>query len=168
MDYFGDKKYYVIICYNMDNSFSLWPMIVLMVIFSYIFMNNLMLTFQNGIYNHLNKAYMALVMGGLMGMIHYIIMIWQGHRTSDMWYGLLLWTMITIIFIILVRRQILITDAEFLKGMIEHHDMALFMSNEIIKKTDDPEIKDFATNIVRTQQEEIDWMKQKLQTEYHL
>jgi hypothetical protein len=134
-----------------------------MAFFSYIVMSNMMLTFKNGVYNHLNKVYMALTMGSLMGVIHYIIMLWQGHRSSGNWYGLLIWTVITIVFIILVRRQVLILEDQFLKGMIEHHDMAVLMSEEIVKKTIDPEIRDFATNIIKTQQEEIEWMKNKLE-----
>lgn len=142
----------------MDNFLSFWLMIGFMVVFSYFVMSNVMLTFRNGIYNHINKLYMALVMGGLMGMIHYIIMIMQGH---DTWCQLLLWTIITVVLIILTRKQILVSDGEFLKSMTEHHDMALLMSEELIKKSNDPELKKFAANIIKTQQDEINWMRQK-------
>ena len=141
---------------------NFWPMIILMVVFSYIVMNNVMLSWRNGVYNHINKAYMALLMGGLMGIIHYIIMIWNGHRTKDMWYGLLIWTIISIVFIILIREQIFVNDKQFLKGMIEHHDMALLMSDEIKQKTKDNELRIFADHIIKTQQNEINWMKRKL------
>ncbi|XWV26327.1 hypothetical protein QJ857_gp0747 [Tupanvirus soda lake] len=139
-----------------------WPMIGLMVVFSYLVMDNVMLTFKNGIYNHVNKAYMALLMGGLMGMIHYIIMIWQGHRSKEMWYGLAIWTIVSLVFIILIRKQTLVNDKEFLKGMTEHHDMALLMSREIVNKTKDNDLANFANYVIKTQQEEINWMKNKL------
>jgi hypothetical protein len=147
--------------YSMNNS-MLWPMIGLMVIFSYFIMSNVMLTFRNGIYNDINKAYMALLMGGLMGIIHYIIMIWQGHYTKEIWFGLGLWTIISLVFIILIRKQTLINDKEFLKSMTEHHDMALLMSEKIINKTRDRDLANFANNIIRTQQNEINWMRNKL------
>lgn len=141
---------------------NFWAMILLMVVFSYLVMSNVMLTFKNNIYNHVNKAYMALLMGGLMGMIHYIIMIWNGHRSKQMWYGLIIWTIISLVFIILIRKQVMVTDKQFLKGMSEHHDMALLMSAEIKKKTNDEQLKRFADNIILTQQGEINWMEQKL------
>lgn len=145
----------------MDNH-GFWPMIILMVIFSYMIMGNVMLTFNNGIYNTVNKAYMALLMGSLMGIIYYVIMIFNGHCTATTWYGLILWIIITLIFMILIHKQILIHDNEFLKSMIEHHDAALLMASRIKEKTTDPEINNFADNIIRAQQNEINWMKKKL------
>jgi len=133
-----------------------------MVLFSYFVMNNIMLTFNNGIYNHVNKTYMALLMGSLMGIIYYILMLWNNHQSSDAWHGLLIWIIIALIFIIVIRKQTLVSDKEFLKGMLEHHDMAVLMSNQIKKKTKDPELLNFAQNIIDTQQNEINWMSQKL------
>ena len=139
-----------------------WLMIILMIILSYFVMSNVMLTFRNGVYNHINKAYMALLMGSLMGIIYYVIMIVNGHCSIITWYGLILWITITIIFIIIINRQLLINDDQFLKSMIEHHDAALVMAESIKEKTKDPEINNLAANIIRTQQNEINWMQQKL------
>ena len=143
----------------MDDKVMFWGMIFLMAIFSYIIMSNVMLTFRNGIYNHVNKAYMALLMGSLMGMIYYILQAIEGHHTKDVWYGLLIWTIISLAIIILIRQQIAVNNSEFIKGMIEHHDAALLMSDQLIKKSNDPVLKDFAEHIIKTQQDEINWMK---------
>lgn len=141
---------------------TFWPMIILMILFSYIVMSNVMLTFKNGTYNHINKLYMAFLMGALMGLIHYIIMLGQGHHSIEVWYGILLWTLLSVVFIVLIRKQTLVNDTQFLKGMTEHHDMALLMSERIKEKTDDQDISEFAQHIIDTQQAEIDWMKNKL------
>ena len=134
-------------------------MIILMVVASYFVMNNVMLTFKNGLYNHLNKGYMALLMGALMGIIHYLIMICHGHYTSKEIYGLIIWIIISLVIIILIRKQFLIEDNEFLKGMIEHHDMALLMSEKIKQKTKNKQIQQLTDNIILTQQQEINFMK---------
>ena len=139
---------------------DIWFMVVSMIIFSYLIMNNVMLTFKNGVFNHITKAYMALLMGSLMGVIHYISVLWHS-PSIQAWTGLTVWTIISIIFVILIRKQVLVSDKDFLRGMIEHHDMALLMSAEILD-SEDQEIRDFATNIIQTQQDEIDWMKNKL------
>ena len=39
-------------------------------------------------------------------------------------------------------------DIDFLKGMIPHHQGAIDMSEELIKKTKDPELKAFAQKII--------------------
>jgi hypothetical protein len=146
----------------MEDKIDFWLMIVLMVFFSYVIASNIMLTWRNGIYNHGNKIYMALLMGALMGVIYYVIMIVRGYHTPNVIYGLILWIIIMLVLIILIRQQILISDEEFMKSMIEHHDMALLMSKGIIKTTKDPELKAFAENIINTQQKEINWMKKRL------
>lgn len=142
---------------------GMWPMIILMVIFSYVVVSNVMLTLRNGVYQHVNKAYMAFLMGSIMGIEYYMIMIWNGNHTKKSWYGLLIWTIISIVLIILIRKQALVTDKEYLKGMIEHHDMAILMSDEIIKKSNDLVVRNFATNIIQAQQGEIEWMKKYLE-----
>jgi len=56
-------------------------------------------------------------------------------------------------------------DTDFLKGMIPHHQGAVDMAEELIKKTRDPELKAFAEKIVKDQRAEIkqmqDWLKKK-------
>ena len=59
------------------------------------------------------------------------------------------------LFVYLYRNQVAIYDKEYLKGMIEHHSMALLTSEEILKKTDNYDIAKLAKNIIQTQQDEI-------------
>ena len=56
-------------------------------------------------------------------------------------------------------------DIDFLKGMIPHHQGAIDMSEELIKKSKDPELKVFAQKIIDAQKAEIkmmqDWLKKR-------
>ena len=56
-------------------------------------------------------------------------------------------------------------DVDFLKGMIPHHQGAIDMSEELIKKTKDPELKALAQKIIKHQKAEIkqmqDFLKKK-------
>jgi len=126
-------------------------MIVLMVAFSYFALSNVMLTGANGVYNHLNKLYMALLMGDIMILIDGIIML----NAIEIIISLI----VAIILILMIRQQTFISDREFLKGMIEHHDMAILMAGEISKKTNSKKISDLAKNIISSQQGEINEMK---------
>ena len=56
-------------------------------------------------------------------------------------------------------------DVDFLKGMIPHHQGAIEMSEELIKKSKDKELKAFAQKIIEAQKAEIkqmqEWLKKK-------
>ena len=61
----------------------------------------------------------------------------------------------------LYRKQISVNETNYLKEMIEHHDMALFTSKNILDKPNVSEkVRRFATKIVNTQTNEIQEMKQ--------
>lgn len=143
----------------------IWLMIILMGIASYLITNNnVMLTLKNGVYDHIGKVYMAVLMALVMAIISIFLMIISGHINYQVWILLLITIVLTIITIIFIRKQILIGDEQFLKGMIEHHDMALLMSENIMNKTNKKNIYEFAKRIILTQQNEINYMKYLLNT----
>ena len=53
-------------------------------------------------------------------------------------------------------------DVDFLRGMIPHHQGAIGMSEELIKKTKDPELKALAEKIIKDQKAEIKQMQDLL------
>jgi len=77
----------------------------------------------------------------------------QYHVLSANSYGILF--ALLALFTYLYRNQIAINDKQYLEEMIEHHSMALFQSEEILKKTDDYKIAKLAKNIIQTQTDEL-------------
>ena len=79
----------------------------------------------------------------------------------------------TCVIIYCIRKQIFINETQYLKGMIPHHSMAVLMSKQLLKKSnnkyDDKEtklmskIKKLASHIINTQEDEIKLMKIGLQ-----
>jgi uncharacterized protein (DUF305 family) len=57
-------------------------------------------------------------------------------------------------------------DLRFLNAMIPHHEGALTMAKDVLSKSQRPELKQLAENILTSQQEEIDQMKQWRQAWY--
>ena len=53
-------------------------------------------------------------------------------------------------------------DIDFLRGMIPHHQGAIGMSEKLIKKTKDPELKALAEKIIKDQKAEIKQMQDLL------
>jgi hypothetical protein len=58
-----------------------------------------------------------------------------------------------------IRTQFMVTNEQFILGMIPHHSMAVHMSKKLIQNQP-PQLNDFVSNIITTQQQEIEYMKQ--------
>jgi len=106
--------------------------------------------------NNIGKAYLATIMGLFMVLIEVIMHDHQYHVLSLNWYALIfaLLGMVTYLY----RKQIAINDKQYLEGMIEHHSMAVFQSEEILKKTDNYNVAKLAKNIIQTQNDELLFM----------
>jgi|TARA_B110000285_G_C15046517_1_gene574601 hypothetical protein len=63
---------------------------------------------------------------------------------------------------VVLRQQLLVDDNQWLRRMIPHHSTALTTSHIIYKKTNNPEIKKLAKEIIETQEKEIRLMKSML------
>ena len=64
--------------------------------------------------------------------------------------------------IILLRKQLLVDDRQWLRRMIPHHSTALTTTHKIYNKTSNPKIKELAKEIIHTQEKEIQLMKSML------
>jgi len=103
----------------------------------------------NDIRFSLNDVYMTLLMTGwmflFMGLIYQEITIF--------FIGLLL----VIINIWSIRNQFLVSETQYKLGMIPHHSMAVHMSKKLLEKENN--IKPFLENIIKTQDNEIMYLK---------
>ena len=130
-------------------------------IIQYFLMSPIMISKIEYITNNIGKAYMATIMGLSMVLLEIMMHDHQYSVFSFNWYvGLVV---LISLFIYLYRKQIAIDDKQYLEGMIEHHSMALFTSEEILKKTDSYDVAKLAKNIIQTQNDEIREMKRLLQ-----
>ena len=66
---------------------------------------------------------------------------------------------LSVIIVMIMRKQILVNYKQWLRRMIPHHSTALTTSNQIMKKTKDKKIKKLANEIIETQEREIKLMK---------
>jgi hypothetical protein len=89
--------------------------------------------------------------------VHYLVM---GHFNMFVFsVGIILSIGVSIL---LLRQQLLVDDKQWLKRMIPHHSTALTTSHNIYNKTNNPELKKLAKEIIHTQENEIKLMKSML------
>ena len=125
-------------------------------IIQYFLMPPIMVNKFTHITNNIGKAYLATIMGLFMVLIEVMMHDHQYHVFSINWYVILF--SLLAMFTYLYRKQIAINDKQYLEGMIEHHSMALFMSDEVLKKTDNYDVAKLAKNIIQTQNDELLFM----------
>ena len=103
---------------------------------------------------------MALTMAMPMGVLMLLMM---GSMYANKRLNLILYAALGLIFVLAfaaVRTQALVGDRQFVRSMIPHHSGAILMCEKA--KISDPEIKELCGGIIRSQNAEIDQMKQIL------
>lgn len=135
-------------------------MICLMFIIAYIISAPMLFNakHKSQITNNLNKVYMAFFMTFLMILGEIILL---QHSTNAFIIGSLI--ALSGIALYCIQEQIGITSSQFMSGMIEHHENAIFMAEKLLQRNDVPRpVQDLATNIIRTQTTEVAQMRSLL------
>jgi len=96
----------------------------------------------------------------MMGLAEVVMFDIMNHSIHLIYYYILL--LLLAILYLLYSMQLGINDEEYLKEMIEHHEMAIKTSIAIEDKTSNYKVKKFAKNIINGQEEEINYMKKLL------
>lgn len=128
------------------------PMFVIMFVAGLLTTMNIYATGFDDMRWSLNDVYMSLMMCGWMFLIWGIVY----QLAKQVLLGLLLLT----VSFYGIRNQFLISSNQYIKGMIPHHSMAVTMSKELLKNQQiSPQLTSFAANIIKSQQSEINFMK---------
>jgi hypothetical protein len=139
--------------------------LVIMAALSFIAMFGLMYAMvasADAIFMNLNQAYMAGLMAAPMVLIELAVMRKMYPRTRlNLGIGVGAFAAM-LLFFLLIRRQAVIGNEQFLRSMIPHHSGAILMCNRAA--ISDPAIRSLCQEIVRSQQEEIVQMKTLLGT----
>ncbi len=134
-----------------------------MVIISYVAMYLLMYAMVDKLDNvlpNINQLYMAALMTSPMILIELMLMgKMYPHKMRNAAIAAL---SIAIGFgcFVMIRKQVAVSDRQFLRSMIPHHAAAVLMVKET--KIHDPEIKALADSIIAAQEREIQFMRNKL------
>ena len=126
----------------------------------YFLMPPIMVSNRIFITNNLGKIYMASIMAFFMLFLEVMMHDHQYRVLSINLYTILGIGLLSLIY--LYRNQIQINDKQYLEGMIEHHSMGIFTSEEIVNKTNDYNVAKLAKNIIQTQKDEINIMRELL------
>lgn len=152
----------------MDLFYSLWTMMFGSFIIQFVVMSIIMSNTVSNITFSVGKFYLSCIMALLMGVIEvgmndYHVVYFSSIYNLSLPYYLSLGFALAV-FVYLYRNQMYIDDSEYLKEMIEHHSMALLTSESILEKTSSERVRKLAENIGNTQEAEINYMKQLVET----
>lgn len=149
---------------SMSMRFSVFYMVITGFLTHYFIMSNVMSYDFGNVTNNFSKLYLSLCMAFVMGILEALMHDMMNGTVSYNYYIPLFACFI--IFLWLYRKQVGITDIGYLKEMIEHHDMALFTSKNLLDKQNiSPKVRNFAKRIVNVQTKEIDEMNKIIQDE---
>ena len=121
-------------------------------VLSYIMSNSL-----ENITNSTGKIYMSTIMGLLMVLLDMLL-----HKTHIQHIFIIL--LLIFLTIYLYKIQFGIDEKNYIREMIEHHSMALLTSQNILEKTKNPSVVNFATKILVNQEQEIADMRYLLKS----
>ncbi len=125
----------------------------------YILMYAMVNSFAN-VYMNINQVYMAGLMAAPMGLIELALMgaMYRDRRKNMI---VIIGSVLALaLFWGLIRQQTAVSDRQFLRSMIPHHAGAILMCRGA--PVHDAEIKALCTEIISSQQREIEQMKAKL------
>ena len=100
----------------------------------------------------LNDAYMIFLMTGWM-------FLFMGILYKNL-YAAIFGLILVIFNFFAIRSQLFVSEKQYILGMIPHHSMAVLMSKRLLKKQNN--IQPFLTNLIKTQDNEITFLKNKL------
>ena len=152
----------------MDLFYSLWIMMIGSFIIQFFIMSLIMSNTVDNITFSMGKFYLSCIMALLMGVLevgmndYHVIYFSSIYNLSLSYYLSLGFALV--VFIYLYRNQMYIDDSEYLKEMIEHHSMAILTSDSILEKTQSDRVQKLTENILSTQEAEIKYMKQLVET----
>jgi uncharacterized membrane protein len=111
-------------------------------------------------YFNINRVYMALLMVAPMVVLMLFVMrsMYKNQQLNLVLYAAFIG--LFILLFIFIRTQTPVGDEQFLRSMIPHHSSAILMCQEA--NLSDPEILSLCEEIVQTQVEEINQMKEIL------
>jgi len=144
----------------MNLNYSIGMMFVFSFVIQYLIMSYIMTNSYKDVVSSKGKLYASLIMALFMCLVEILMHDLYTQSFSKNYY--IVFIILLSIVIIFYRKQVFINDKDYLNGMIEHHSMALLTSNKALSKTKDGTVSQLASNIIKTQEQEIDVMKKKI------
>jgi len=133
------------------NHNSLTSMFFAMILSGFLSTMNVWADNINNIRFSINDAYMVLLMTGWM----FLCMGLFNKDLQTFGVGLAL----VVANLVGIRKQLFVSPNQYKLGMIPHHSMAIHMSKKLLERNPQPELAEFARNIIKTQKNEISFMK---------
>ena len=148
----------------MNLNFSIAYMFLSSFLINYYVMSPIMTNSPQNITFSMGKIYASFIMAFIMSILEVLMFDLENVSVTHNYYFILFIGLAISIW--LYRKQVGINDIQYLTEMIEHHDMALFTSKNILEKPNiSYRVREIAKRIQDTQEREITEMKEIIKQE---
>jgi uncharacterized protein (DUF305 family) len=140
---------------------NMYRKLALMSFLSFVAMYFLMFSMINTIGNFTNNIKMAYMAGLMVApmVVFELIVMWAMYKDKTRNYMVIAGAVVIgILLFLFIRQQAIVGDRQFLRSMIPHHSGAILMCQQ--SSISDPEIQQLCQEIIESQQQEIDQMKE--------
>ncbi|WP_025762128.1 DUF305 domain-containing protein [Dyadobacter tibetensis] len=143
---------------NAYKKFGLMLLISFVIMYAVMFLN---VDQFSHIYLSYTRVYMTLLMIAPMAILMLLMM---PQMYPDSVKNLVILSVSILVFVLALaglRKQVFISDIQYMQAMIPHHSSAILTSEQANLK--DPEVQQLAKDIIRAQKKEIAQMKQRIE-----
>ena len=111
-------------------------------------------------FSAVTMIYSVIFMASNVTLLKIVVGYWE-HNRFDMTM-FIVFAALSLLTLIALRKQIFVTESQWLKRMITHHSNAIKTSEEIVQKTENEDVKTLASNMISNQKKEIEMMEKLL------
>jgi Domain of unknown function (DUF305) len=124
--------------------------------------SNIMATDYTHVYfSTITLIYSVIFMASNVTILKMMVTYWATGNFDILMF--IVFATLSVLTLIALRKQVFVDESQWLKRMITHHSGAITTSKEIVEKTEDPEVKNLAEEMIDTQEEEIHVMEKLLE-----
>jgi len=133
-------------------------LLVSTLIFTLINQSNLLVKDFTDYYLSINMLYTGLILSFCLIISYHLICYCRHNRLNNINIFISSLTGLVVVFY-LIREQFMVDDIQYLRYMIPNHSSSIYLSEKILEKSNNQEVRDLANQILNEHEQQLKLMK---------